>query len=101
MKFYIMNDYDKPCERMVVQRVAEYEGEYIHESEAGGGLVIIDEDSTQMEDFGFLITYTDEEVHFIKVRPSVARYKDPQMDNRYGIRKWQSDVTDFTLKLHK
>ena len=103
MNFYIVNDFDRPDERHVVQIVGKNkkhgypEGEYIHDSltdwcKKSGHRLCVRKSSTPLSAFGFDLTIDDGYATFTLVSGSVARYRDGRP------RRWQGR-SSFTLKL--
>lgn len=91
MKYYIVNDIDRPCERLVA---VELDGKlnYLDRSlrrydSMGMGK------ATPMEDFGFTVTEKDSMVTFEMTSHSRATYPDGR------IRQWQGNERMFTLPI--
>ncbi len=87
-KYYIVNEIDKPCERLVMQRVDG--GLYYLDprTRAANDANFIDclETATPLEDFGFQIIESNGLVRFEKINDSVAKYSNGT------IRQWQGEI---------
>jgi hypothetical protein len=85
MKYYIVNSFDRPYERLVA---AEHEGKlYYLQRQVEPSLKRHDgmsmSEATPIEDFGFKVTEEEEGVRFEQVRESSAKYHD------MSVRPWQ------------
>lgn len=99
MKYYIVNEFDRPYERLVA---GEYNGKLYYLSRAlepglkqydGMGL----DSATLMEDFGFDISENDNSVIFDLVRMSKVEYRSARIGEK-AIRPWQG-MENFSLPL--
>jgi hypothetical protein len=99
MKYYIVNEIDRPYERLVA---GEYNGKLYYLSRAlehdlkncdGMGL----DCATPMEDFGFDVSENDNSVVFNLNHPSKVKYKSVRTGEEI-IRPWQG-MKDFSLPL--
>lgn len=91
MKFYIVNDVDRPCERLLAYDNNEwlyYFDEELSERYKHG---FSKERATPVEAFGMKVTETGNHYIFEKICSSFAKYNDG------STREWQ-DETFFTLK---
>ena len=93
MKFYIVNDCDRPDERHITQLMPDGVSiEYIHEGLRDWGIMKSSSKNTPMEDFGFDFVINGLFVTFSKARDSAACYPDGKH------RKWQGR-DNFILRL--
>lgn len=99
-KYAILNEFDKPCPRLVAQLV---NGKYyylsrLEEPHMKGYDGMIPERPTDIQDFGFSILERGGIVHFTKTQDSVAFYKAPHPPEA-EFRKWQDPSTYFHYKM--
>lgn len=92
MKYVIINDLDRSSRRYVAEKV----GDYYYYMARTTHKELMDyrmspKNPTPLEDFGFKITESENEVLFEKVRDGNAKYSDGEP------RKWQGESTSFTL----
>lgn len=85
MKFYIVNQIDKPHPPLVAYETASGSLNYLDRTKSEYDGMSKDR-ATPLEDFGFDIQFGYTEIFFAKERPSVARYDDGT------IREWQGDL---------
>lgn len=95
-EFYIVNDIDKPCPRLVAQVIdLKNNMEYLHPElnhwDKGDQPFPLSKFSTNLKDFGLDIVVSGTTAVFKQIRESVATYKDGRP------RQWQGD-TEFTLE---
>jgi hypothetical protein len=99
MKYYIVNEFDRPYERLVA---GECNGKLYYLSRAlEPGLKEYDgmelDRATPMEDFGFDTSENDNSAIFDLVRMSKAEYKSARTGEK-AIRPWQG-MQNFSLPL--
>ncbi len=95
MEFYIVNDLDRPDAQHVAQIINEdfpIELEYLHPDLRDWGKLRYQNQSTNVEHFGFTIDIEENQATFRKIRESVAVYKDGL------LRSWQG-ASEFTLQI--
>ena len=91
--YIIVNDFDRPCPRLVAKQV-DSKAYYLNRATESGLKSHDGMETTQAStlfDFGFNITEQGDKVHFKQVRPSTVKYS---MDN--SPRVWQGEK-EFTL----
>lgn len=91
MKFFIINDFDRPHEKLVM---AEYGDclRYIHAENKECAPLYKPKDATPIEEFGFDVFVSDNVVKFKKARESTATYRDGRP------RRWQGSL-EFEITL--
>lgn len=92
MKYVIVNEIDRPCVGLVAE-VVNGVAYYLHESLSDHPGMPIDQHSpVSMEEFGFDIVESGEDVEFKKRRYCSAKYKNGE------LRAWQDHLGHFILK---
>lgn len=89
-QFFIVDTFDKPCERHVAQLRAGQLFYIAPELSDHGGMTDIF--STPLEDFGFHLSVENGMLECIQIAPSTAQYDDGKQ------RKWQGSAR-FSIKL--
>ncbi len=92
--FYILNDFDKPHEKLVVEldprtNLAYYVHETMYKDWKNNGFKL-DSDATSLSYFGFAYYIRSDIAVFTMIQPSIATYNDGK------LRLWQGE-RDFTL----
>jgi len=99
MKYYIVNEFDRPYERHVA---GEYNGKLYYLSRALEPEMkqydgMANDRATPMEDFGFSIAENENSVVFNLINSSKVKYKSAKTGEEI-IRRWQG-MMNFSLPL--
>jgi len=97
MEFYIVNDFDRPYQKHVCQRMnrkgqLEYISPELRNWHRKNGRMMINDESTLIQKFGFDVEVREGKAKFIKTRQSVAKYRDGKR------REWQGEY-EFSLEV--
>ena len=83
MKFYIVNNADRPCPELVAYETKDGNLNYLDSTKSAYNGMPKDR-ATPIEDFGITVTIGDQSIHFNKERKSRAAYYDGTPRNWQG-----------------
>jgi len=88
MNFFIINDFDKPYEKLVMVKDGDLL-RYIHPENKSCSPVNICKESTDLKEFGFDIFVVDGIARFVQSRPSTATYRDGKPRSWQGAKEFE------------
>ena len=102
MEFYIIDDVDKPNEKFVVQQIND-DGDcrYLHKDLSDYETLQLNNESINLEEFGFKITIQNDKAIFTKVRRSTAKYANGEEKPWQGAEFFTLKILPTTLKTTK
>ena len=91
MNFFIINDFDRPYEKLVT---LEEDGmlEYIHPENKNCAPMKSCKESTNIKDFGFDVFVVDGVARFVQTRESTAAYRDGRARSWQGAKEFEIDL---------
>ena len=93
-ELFILNEIDRPCEKLIVQRIGPNHFKYIHPDFSNWNVMQKDFNTTPLITFGVAHQVEDDLIHFKVVANSAAKYRNG------NPRQWQG-ADEFTLPYTK